>query len=138
MLPSTLCSQARKTSPPRLEADPMPRRHSTHTMPPHLPDGVANGGFRRWPLSSSRSTYDIGQTASKRNRPSREVQKLPHQNQEPAELSAESTKTIPESCNPMSSFKLTFSGNIGIHLLRCATFLALPGTLPFQQEADRQ
>lgn len=138
MLPSTLCSQARKTSPQRLEADPMPRRHSIHTMPLHLPDGVANGGFRRWPFSSSCSTYDIGQTASKRNRPSREVQKLPHQNQAPAKSSTESTKTIPESCNPMSSFKLTFSGDIGIHLLRCATSLALPGTLPFQQEADRQ
>ena len=81
----------------------------------------------------------MGQVASKRDRHRGNYKSCLVKKEASAKLSAESIiKTISRLCKPMSSFKLTLSGDIGIHLLRCATPLALPGTLPFQQEADRR
>ena len=70
MLPSILCSQARRIAAQRLEADPFPWAHiiypsGFHPMPFRLPAGLIDGRFHRRTYLSSCSTYGIGQVAGK-------------------------------------------------------------------------
>ncbi len=144
MHPSTLCSQARRTAPQRLEACWIPRRSQnyfsigSHLMLRHLPAGFADGRFHRHTFSSSCSTRNLSGEWSTGGFVIAGTTTLCYPNKRVYDLPCESiSKTVTSWCRPTTLYGIPIPGYIGTFLLHCAARPTLPSTLPLQREDGR-
>ncbi len=127
MHPSTLCSQARRTAPQRLEANWIPRGSQnyfsigSHLMLRHLPAGFADGRFHRHTFSSSCSTRNLSGKWPTGGFVIAGATTLCYLNIKVHDLPCESTsKTVTRSCRPTTLYGIPIPGNIGTFVLYCA------------------
>lgn len=145
MLPSTLCSRARKITAQRLEGESVIQRNTIYIMriipiPGHLPFGFANGGFHRRNYLSSSCTYTGVHIASRRSR--HHMKHKSYANPELASMnpSLETTsRSLARSCR--TSFLLLGTSSHTTLDMCCITrhsaaHLALLRPLPLPQNGD--